>query len=191
MLKLFLLSLLLIVVMHEAAHAIVATICKCKIESITLGFGKTLLKKKIGSIVYELKLLPFGGSCNLKGEIEETRSKYAFVNLPYHKKFLIAIAGCTMNIICGIFMILGLKIQSIFLYYFGFLSLLLGCINLLPIVPCLDGGYIVWFPLLTKIYGKKKGFKIFSKLVKITFKIVLWLNILCIPYLIYLFTKGY
>lgn len=187
----FLISLFIIILLHELSHAIVAKLCNCGIEEIAIGFGKTIYKKKIRKIIYKINILLIGGYCKLKGELTKTKDKDAFINLPYRKKLLIASAGCVTNTITGIIAIyLGLIFQLFHLYNFGIISLILGLSNWFIPIPCLDGGYALWFPILVKFFGEKKGIKIFEKAVNISFIIVLILNLACIPYLIILFKQG-
>jgi Zn-dependent protease len=125
----------------------------------------------------------------LKDELKISNDKDSFTNLPYYKKFLIAIAGCSVNIIIGIiFYFLGLKLLNFNLFYFGIISFSLGITNLLP-VPALDGSYpiLVW---LEKKYGKEKGYKLMTKICRIGFVILMTLNIAYLPYMFYLLWKG-
>jgi membrane-associated protease RseP (regulator of RpoE activity) len=64
----------------------------------------------------------------------------------------------------------------------------LGISNLLPI-PALDGSYPVLF-LMEKIIPKKYSLQLIRYLVGWGFIILMTLNILCIPYLIYLIKTG-
>jgi len=188
----FLISLIIIIITHEAAHLIIAKKCKCGVIKYSIGFGKPILfSKKIGNTIYQLTPWIFGGFCELKGELKSTRAKNSFINLPYRKKLSIAIAGCAVNIITGgLAMILGIILQIYHLYYFGYIALTLGITNWFLPIPCLDGGYALWYPVLIRIYGKEKGTKIFAKAVEISFKIIMLLNIACIPLLISLVMKG-
>lgn len=188
---LFLICLLIVITTHELAHLVIAKKCGCGVETYSIGFGRPIFKKKIGSTNYQIGWLLFGGYCKLHGELEATTEKNAFINLPYRKKLAIAIAGCAINIILGgLSFYLGIKIPNYYLYYFGILSIALGVTNLLPIAPCLDGGYIVYFPLFIKLFGQKKGLIIFARGVQISFIIIMILNILCIPLLIKLILQG-
>ena len=189
---LFFISLIVIIIIHEAAHLIVAKKCNCEVLKYSIGFGKPILfSKKINETIYQITPWIFGGYCQLKGELNSTRAKGAFINLPYRKKFAIAIAGCAINIIMGVLaMIFGVLFDKYTLYYFGYLSLALGLTNWIIPLPCLDGGYALWYPILTKIFGKIKGTKIFAKAVQISFIIVMILNIACIPLLIQLIRTG-
>jgi membrane-associated protease RseP (regulator of RpoE activity) len=190
----FLISLIITVILHEAAHLIVAKKCGCGVIKYSIGFGKPILfSKKIGDTIYQLTPWIFlGGYCELKGELNTTEDKDAFINLPYRKKLAIVVAGCVINIITGIIAsIVGLLINNTWVSFFGYLSILLGITNLLPLAPCLDGGYIVYYPLSLKIWGIEKGTEIFNKAVKISLIIVIALNILSIPLLIPLIlSKG-
>jgi len=186
----FFISLIICIFLHEFGHLIVAKFCKCKVLVYSIGFGKPILwSKKIGDTIYQITPWIFGGYCALKDELNYSRSKYAFTNLPYRCKFAIAIAGVTVNIISGLIVGgIGILINNYPLVYFGTVSVMLGISNTLPI-PCLDGSYIylVW---LEKIYGKRKGYAIMNKICTKFLRILMILNILSIPYVIYLFLKG-
>jgi membrane-associated protease RseP (regulator of RpoE activity) len=192
MIILFLLSLIIIIIVHEAAHLIIAKKCKCGVIRYSIGFGKPILfSKKIGDTIYQITPWIFGGYCELQGELESTNNTDDFINLPYRKKLAIAIAGCAVNVISGtIIMVFGMVFNIYYLIYFGYVSLVLGLSNWIIPIPCLDGGYALWYPILTKVFGKEKGTKIFAKVVQISFAIVIVLNIACIPLLIQLFKTG-
>lgn len=187
----FLASLIIIIIFHELAHLIVAKKCNCGVEVYSIGFGKPYLAKKLGNTEYRISPWIFGGYCRLKGELDSTKDKDAFINLPYRKKLAIAIAGCAVNMISGILvMYLGVKFQIYYLWYFGYISLILGITNWFIPIPCLDGGYALWYPVLTRIFGKEKGTIIFAKTVRISFIFIMILNIICIPLLIQLIVGG-
>ena len=184
---LFLCSLGVAVCLHELGHLVVAKLYKCKVEVFSLGFGKRLFGFKHRGTDYRQSLIPFGGYCTLKDELSYSRSKYAFSNLPYRAKFTIAIAGIVVNCLTGgLALAAGLHFMCYPVMYFGLLSLLLGLSNLLPLAPALDGGYIVYYPMYIKKWGQKKGTERFGKAAKLSLKVLLWLNILTIPYVVYL-----
>jgi membrane-associated protease RseP (regulator of RpoE activity) len=187
-----LVSLIIIIVIHEAAHLIVAKKCGCGVLKYSVGFGKPILfSKKIKGTIYQITPWILGGYCQLKGELVSTTEKNDFINLPYRKKIAVAIAGCAINMIIGLVAIfVGRIIHNFNIFYFGYISFLLGATNWFIPIPCLDGGYALWFPILKYFYGKEKGIKIFAKTVQISFIIVMILNIICIPYLIILIKQG-
>jgi membrane-associated protease RseP (regulator of RpoE activity) len=185
----FIVSLFFIILFHEGAHLIIAKLCKCGVEVFSIGFGKPIFKKKIGDTIYQFCPILLGGYNKLKDEIKCSKDPKAFSNLLYRKKFLIAIAGVTVNIIMGIIcLIIGKNYHIYNLTYFGWLSLALGIGNTIPF-PALDGSYpiLVW---LEKFYGKEKGYQIMSRICHLGFIILMLLNILCIPLLIGLIKIG-
>jgi membrane-associated protease RseP (regulator of RpoE activity) len=180
---LFIVTLIIAIIIHEAGHLIITQLVGGKVETFSIGFGKPLFSRKIQNITYQICPFLLGGYCKLKGELSYSRSKYAFTNLPYSKKLAIAIAGCAVNIIIGgIGIVLGRWLLNWNLFYFGYLNLVLGITNLLPI-PALDGSYPL-LVLLENKYGKKKGYDLMEKIVNIGFIIIMILNVLCIPWII-------
>jgi membrane-associated protease RseP (regulator of RpoE activity) len=176
--------------MHEAGHLIAAKMLKCGVDVFSIGFGRPLFKKKIGNTVYQFTPVLLGGFCKLTDELIISKNPYAFTNLPYLKKCAISFAGCFINILIGIIsLFIGNMFNIYALHYFGYISVILGVTNLLPI-PALDGSYpiLVW---LEKFYGKQKGYKMMESICKVGFIIIMTLNILCLPYLVYLIiNKG-
>jgi len=187
---LFLATLTICIICHELSHFLAARLSGCGVEVLSIGFGRPLIKKKFGKTTYQIAPFLLGGYCKLKGELTTTGQSGDFVNLPYRKKFYIAVAGCYCNILMGaIAYWLCVPLQSYSLYYFAVLSFVLGISNLLPI-PALDGGYIVYFPLFRKIYGVEKGLRVFRIVTNYSFIILMILNVLCIPFLLLQLMKG-
>jgi len=188
MIILFIIAIIISTMLHELAHFVIAKKVGCKVEEVSLGFGKTLIQFKYRKIIYKIKLLLFGGDCQLKGERKYIPvDKDAFCNLSYRKKVYIGIAGCMVNLLLGILcLLLSVIFGRYYLWYFGILNIILGITNLLPIAPCLDGGYLIWIPIYFKIWGSKIGMIKFIKASKISFIIIILINILSLPYLIYL-----
>ena len=180
-----------IIILHELSHFIVAKLCECNVSVVSIGFGKPLYSFEWKETRYNITPWLLGGYCKLGGELESSPHLNDFCNLSYSKKISIALAGITTNIIIGLIsLFLGKVFLNFYLFYFGYLSVGIGIMNGIPFIPCLDGGYVFYIPILTKIYGKEKGFKIFAKINKISFKFLMALNIACIPYVIYMLLKG-
>jgi membrane-associated protease RseP (regulator of RpoE activity) len=168
---------------------IAAKLCKCAVPEFAVGFGHTLYSKKIGDTTYKLNILPLGGYVKLGSELEYSRSKFAFTNKTYSQKVFISMAGILVNVVTGgLAYYLGWHFQNTFLYAFGFYSVLIGLSNALPI-PALDGSYPVFF-LLEKKLGKKRTYALMKSLFAKWFKWLMILNILTIPYIVWLFYTG-
>ena len=118
----FLLSLSLLIVLHELGHFIPAKLFKTKVEKFFLFFDikKALFKKKIGETVYGIGWLPLGGYVKIAGMIDESMDKeqmaeppkpWEFRSKPSWQRLIIMLGGVTVNFILAaiiyIFMAFG------------------------------------------------------------------------------------
>ena len=71
------LSLSILVILHEFGHYLPAKIFKCKVEKFYLFFDPwfSLFKKKIGETVYGIGWLPLGGYVKIAGMVDESMDK--------------------------------------------------------------------------------------------------------------------
>ena len=65
-----LIGLGVVVFVHELGHFLAARRMGIEVEAFSIGWGKPILKKKIGGVEYRLALFPLGGYCKMKGENE-------------------------------------------------------------------------------------------------------------------------
>lgn len=90
----------LIIFIHEFGHFIVAVLMGVKCNEFSLGMGPRLFTIHGKLTDYSLKLLPIGGSCALKGEMEdEDGADDCFVNKKPWQRFLVIFAGPAFNIV--------------------------------------------------------------------------------------------
>lgn len=105
-----LLSLSILVVLHEFGHYITAKWFKCRVEKFYLFFDPwfSLFKKKIGETVYGIGWLPLGGYVKISGMVDESMDKeqlktppqpWEFRSKPAWQRLIIMIGGVTVNII--------------------------------------------------------------------------------------------
>ena len=75
----FLLSLSLLIVLHELGHFIPAKLFKTRVEKFYLFFDVkySLFKTKIGDTVYGIGWLPLGGYVKISGMIDESMDQRA------------------------------------------------------------------------------------------------------------------
>src|SRR5256884_9359250 len=63
----FVVSILLVILIHEAAHFGMAKLFKIKVEEFFVGFGPRLWSIRRGETEYGIKALPFGGYVRIAG----------------------------------------------------------------------------------------------------------------------------
>jgi regulator of sigma E protease len=109
-----LLSLSILVVLHEFGHYITAKWFKCRVEKFYLFFDPwfSIFKKKIGETEYGIGWLPLGGYVKISGMVDESMDKeqlkqapqeWEFRSKPAWQRLIIMLAGVTMNIILAFF----------------------------------------------------------------------------------------
>lgn len=107
------LSLSILVVLHEGGHFFAAKWFKTRVEKFYLFFnpGFELFKKKIGETEYGIGWLPFGGYVKISGMIDESYDKeqmagppqpWEFRSKPAYQRFIIMVGGVVVNLILGV-----------------------------------------------------------------------------------------
>ncbi len=110
----FILSLSLLIVLHELGHFIPAKIFKTRVEKFYLFFDYkfSLLKKKVGDTVYGIGWIPLGGYVKISGMIDESMDTeqmalpaqpWEFRSKPAWQRLIIMLGGVIVNFILGIF----------------------------------------------------------------------------------------
>src|SRR5579864_8474448 len=106
----FIFVLGILVFVHEFGHYAVAKLFKVRVEVFSLGFGKRLFGFKRGDTDYRISLLPLGGYVKMAGENPmeaRTGDPGEFLSHPRWQRFLIAIAGPSMNILLAVGIVTG------------------------------------------------------------------------------------
>ena len=109
----FLLSLSILIILHELGHFIPAKLFKTRVEKFYLFFDikYSLLKKKIGETEYGIGWLPLGGYVKISGMIDESLDTeqmakapepWEFRAKPAWQRLIVMIGGVTMNVLLGI-----------------------------------------------------------------------------------------
>ncbi len=113
------LSLSILVVLHELGHFIPAKIFKTKVERFFLFFDPkfALWQKKIGETVYGIGWLPLGGYVKIAGMIDESMDleqmkqpaqPWEFRSKPVWQRLIIMLGGVTVNAILAIVIYAGI-----------------------------------------------------------------------------------
>ena len=108
------LSLSILVVLHELGHFIPAKIFGCRVEKFYLFFDPwfSIAKKKVGDTLYGIGWLPLGGYVKIAGMIDESMDKeqlkqpaqpWEFRSKPAWQRLIIMIGGVTVNVLLAFF----------------------------------------------------------------------------------------
>lgn len=98
----FILTLLVLVLIHEFGHFIMARKFGIKVEEFGFGIPPRVWGKKIGETLYSINWIPFGGFVKLLGEDEVEKAilknPRSFAAKPVFQRILVVIAGVLMNL---------------------------------------------------------------------------------------------
>src|SRR5690554_163318 len=114
----FLLSLSLLIVLHELGHFIPAKLFKTKVEKFYLFFDIkfSLFKKKIGETVYGIGWLPLGGYVKIAGMVDESMDTeqlkqepqpWEFRSKPAWQRLIIMLGGVFVNFVLAFVIYIG------------------------------------------------------------------------------------
>ncbi|MEZ5070200.1 MAG: RIP metalloprotease RseP [Bacteroidales bacterium] len=109
----FVLSLSILIVLHELGHFVFARIFKTRVEKFYLFFdaGFSLFKKKIGETEYGIGWLPLGGYVKISGMIDESMDReqmkqppqpWEFRSKKAWQRLLIMLGGVTVNFLLAL-----------------------------------------------------------------------------------------
>ena len=115
----FLLSLSLLIILHELGHFIPAKLFKTRVEKFYLFFDLkfSLLKKKIGETEYGIGSIPLGGFVKIEGMVDESMDTenlsaepqpWEFRSKPAWQRLIVMLGGITVNFVLGIVIFIGL-----------------------------------------------------------------------------------
>ena len=154
----FILSLSILVVLHEFGHYLPAKLFGTRVEKFFLFFDYkfALVKKKIGDTVWGIGWIPFGGYVKIAGMVDESMDKeqmnqepqpWEYRSKPAWQRLIIILGGVTVNII------LAFVIYWMLMFVYGE--------KYLPVANMKDG---VWVQneLVAQRIGIQNGDKIIS-----------------------------
>jgi regulator of sigma E protease len=105
----FILVLVVLILVHEFGHFIVAKLSGMRVDEFGIGYPPRVWGKKIGETEYTINALPFGGFVRIYGEDETNpdvlESAKAFSSRPKVAQALTLVAGVAMNLLLAYLLI--------------------------------------------------------------------------------------
>ena len=104
----FVLTLGLLIVIHELGHYFIARLCNVKVLRFSVGFGKPLWSRKLGrdGTEWVIAAFPLGGYVKMlderEGEVAAQEADRAFNRQTVGKRFAIVLAGPVANFLLAI-----------------------------------------------------------------------------------------
>ena len=92
------LTLSVIILVHEFGHFIFAKMTGVWVEEFGIGFPPRIWGKKIGDTIYSINLIPFGGFNKLSGEVDPDAPR-SLASKGYGVRFLVMGGGILMNLL--------------------------------------------------------------------------------------------
>ena len=117
-----LLSLSILVGLHELGHLITAKIFGMRVEQYSIGFPPKIFGVKYGETEYSFGAIPLGGFVKITGMIDESLDTehlseepkdYEFRSKPAWQRLIVMMGGIVVNVITGVIIFIGI------VFYFG------------------------------------------------------------------------
>jgi regulator of sigma E protease len=107
----FLLSLSILVGLHELGHLLTAKLFGMRVETYSIGFPPKIFGRKFGETEYALGAIPLGGYVKISGMIDESLDKeqmrqppkpWEFRSKPAWQRLIVMMGGILVNVLTGI-----------------------------------------------------------------------------------------
>ncbi len=119
----FLLSISILIIIHEMGHFLAAKWFKTRVEKFYLFFNPwfSIFKFKKGETTYGMGWLPLGGYVKISGMIDESMDKdqmkkppqpWEFRSKPAWQRLIIMVAGVTFNLLLAVIIYIGMLTVS-------------------------------------------------------------------------------
>ena len=105
------LSLIILVGLHELGHMLAAKYFGMRVEKYSIGFPPKIFKFTIGETEYSLGMIPLGGFVKISGMLDESMDvksmetepkPYEFRSKPAYQRLVVMLGGIIFNVITAI-----------------------------------------------------------------------------------------
>lgn len=113
----FILSISLLVGLHELGHMLAAKAFGMRVEQFSIGFPPRIFGKKIGETEYTIGAIPLGGFVKISGMVDESLDKsqlaqppkpWEFRSKPAWQRLIVMLGGIIVNVLTGILVYTGI-----------------------------------------------------------------------------------
>ena len=117
----FLVTIGVLVFIHELGHFIAAKACKMRVDRFSIGFPPRAFGKKFGETDYCVSWVPIGGYVKIAGMIDESfdtefinrePQPWEFRSKPIWQRMIVISAGVTMNLFLAIAIFWGINFAN-------------------------------------------------------------------------------
>ena len=108
-----LLGLIALVVIHELGHMLTAKALGVRVPEFGIGFGPTLLKKKLGKTVYSLRLIQLGGFVKIAGMNDDATGPDTYPEKTAWQRALIIFAGPFANLVAAVLILAFIYVSGV------------------------------------------------------------------------------
>ena len=103
-------SILLMIVLHEAGHFVMAKLAGIKVTEFFVGFGPRLWSFRRGETEYGVKALPLGGYVKIIGmhnleEVDPADEPRTYRQQPFWRRISVAVAGSTVHFLIALLLL--------------------------------------------------------------------------------------
>ena len=106
----------IVVFIHELGHFLAARLMKIDVEAFSIGWGKPILRKKVGGVEYRLGMFPLGGYCKMQGETDYSEAwnnlqngikpeEGSYLAASPWKRIIVCFAGPLFNLVFAVILL--------------------------------------------------------------------------------------
>jgi membrane-associated protease RseP (regulator of RpoE activity) len=107
------LAILLMIVLHEAGHFVMAKLAGIKVTEFFVGFGTRLWSIRRGETEYGIKILPLGGYVKIIGmnsleEVDPADEARTYRQQPFWRRLSVAVAGSAVHFLIALILLFSI-----------------------------------------------------------------------------------